>query len=417
MNSIRKIALTISLVFLVLGAQACSVLGEKDASELRASGVVEVVEVAVSPELGGQVAEVLVEEGEAVTDGQLLFRLDDQELQLQRSQISAQGEASIAAAEVALLEAREALDELNDNWPVHAAQYQLDLAQARDELEKAENRRIWQQKNNRATDDTIEYYEAQLVIAERRAKSARSVYNSQKDKDEHNPDRAEARVALEQAEEARDEIVRILNWYKGEPTDIDQALLDANVAIARANVDEASQEYEKWKEGPDPDAVELAQANIKQAQASLDLAKAQLESQLSSIDLKIDDASVTAPTDGVVLTLDLDPGELVSPGMVVATVGKLDRMTLTVYVPENRYGLVNVGDRAEVQVDSFPGEVFGAEVVRIADEAEFTPRNVQTEEERQTTVYAVELRVLSGVERLKPGMPADVIFDVSGQSG
>jgi HlyD family secretion protein len=60
----------------------------------------------------------------------------------------------------------------------------------------------------------------------------------------------------------------------------------------------------------------------------------------------------------------------------VATVGKLDRMTLTVYVPENRYGLVNVGDRAEVQVDSFPGEVFGAEVVRIADEAEFTPRNV-----------------------------------------
>jgi HlyD family secretion protein len=417
MNSIRKMALTTALVVLAFGAQACSVLGENDAGELRASGVVEVVEVAVSPELGGRVADVLVEEGDAVSEGQLLFRLEDQELQLQRSQISAQGEAAIATAEVALLEAREALDELDENWPVRAAQYQLELAQARDELEKAENRRIWQQKNNRATDDTIDYYEAQLVLAERRVKSARSVYNTHADESEHNPDRASARVALEQAEDARDEIVRILNWYKGEPTDIDQALLDANVAIARANVDEASQEYEKWKDGPDPDAVELAQANIKQAEASLDLAKVQMENQLSSIDLKIDDASVTAPTDGVVLTLDLDPGELVSVGMVVVTLGKLDQMTLTVYVPENRYGLVNVGDKAEVLVDSFPGEVFDAEVIRIANEAEFTPRNVQTEEERQTTVYAVELRVLSGVDRLKPGMPADVIFDVSAQSG
>ncbi len=414
MNSIRKMVLTTALAFLLFGTQACSVLGENDLGEIRASGVIEVVEVAVSPELGGQVAEVLVEEGDAVSDGQLLFRLKDQELQIQRSQISAQGEAAIAAAEVALLEAREALDELNENWPLRAAQYQLEVAQARDELEKAENRRIWQQKNNRATDDTIEYYEAQLVLAERRLKSARSVYNQHTDEPEHDPDRANARVALEQAEDARDEIVRILNWYKGEPTDIDQALLDANVAIAKARVDEAKQEYEKWENGPDPDAVKLAQANIKQAEASLNLAKAQMESQLRTIDLKIDNASVSAPTDGVVLTMNIDPGELVSVGMVVVTLGKLDEMTLTVYVPENRYGLVNVGDKAEVLVDSFPKEVFGAEVMRIADQAEFTPRNVQTEEERQTTVYAVELRVLSGEEQLKPGMPADVIFDVSG---
>jgi multidrug resistance efflux pump len=408
----RKIVVAMMLITLMIGSHACDVIGGGNSNQLRASGVVEVVEVGVSPELSGQVADVLVEEGDRVSEGQALFDLDDQELQLQRERIAAQGEASIAAAELALLQAQQSLDDLQENWPLRAAEYQLELAQARDELEKAENRRIWQQKNNRATEDTIEYYEAQLTLADKKVNSARSVYNSQKDKSENNPERASARVALEQAEDARDEIVRILNWYKGEPTDIDQALLDANVAIARARVDEARQEYEKWQDGPDPDAVALAQANIKQAEASLELASSQTESQLRSIDLKLEDASVRAPMDGVVLTLSVDQGELVSQGMVVLTLGKLDRMTITVYVPENKYGLISVGDSARVEVDSFPDDIFSAEVVRIADQAEYTPRNVQTEEERQTTVYEIELLVVSGGGKLKPGMPADVIFDL-----
>lgn len=408
----RKIVVAMMLITLMIGSHACDVIGGGNSNQLRASGVVEVVEVGVSPELSGQVADVLVDEGDRVSEGQALFDLDDQELQLQRERIAAQGEASIAAAELALLQAQQSLDDLQENWPLRAAEYQLELAQARDELEKAENRRIWQQKNNRATEDTIEYYEAQLTLADKKVNSARSVYNSQKDKSENNPERASARVALEQAEDARDEIVRILNWYKGEPTDIDQALLDANVAIARARVDEARQEYEKWQDGPDPDAVALAQANIKQAEASLELASSQTESQLRSIDLKLEDASVRAPMDGVVLTLSVDQGELVSQGMVVLTLGKLDRMTITVYVPENKYGLISVGDSARVEVDSFPDDIFSAEVVRIADQAEYTPRNVQTEEERQTTVYEIELLVVSGGGKLKPGMPADVIFDL-----
>ena len=416
MKDLRKMAVVAWLLILALGSQACSVLGESEPDRLRASGVVEVVEVAVSAELGGQVAEVLVDDGAAVSESELLFMLDDQELQLQRSQIAAQGEAAVAAAELALLQARQELNTLQDDWPIRAAEYQLELAQARDALEKAENRRIWQQKNNRATEDTIDYYEAQLVLAERRVKSARSVYNQHTDEPEHDPDRANARVALEQAEEGRDEIVRILNWYKGEPSDIDQALLDANVAIARARVDEARQEYEKWQAGPDPDTVELAQANIKQAQAALELARAQKENQLLSIDLKIDEASVTAPITGTILSINVDPGEIVTPGLVVITLGRLDQMTITVYLPENQYGRVRIGDHANVEVDSFPDEVFAAEVVRIADEAEFTPRNVQTEEERQTTVYAIELRLTSGTGQLKPGMPADVVFTEAGDA-
>jgi HlyD family secretion protein len=88
----------------------------------------------------------------------------------------------------------------------------------------------------------------------------------------------------------------------------------------------------------------------------------------------------------------------------------LNEITITVYVPEDRYGQISLGQQAEVTVDSFPGETFTAEVIHIADEAEFTPRNVQTVEGRSSTVYAIRLKVTDSEGRLKIGMPADVVF-------
>jgi HlyD family secretion protein len=389
----------------------CDLLMQADPGALKASGVVEVLEISVSAEMGGRVAEVHVEEGDVVSEGQPLFRLDPEDLELRRQQVMASGDAAVAEAELALLQARQELEDLQENWPLRAAQHQLELAQARDELQTAENRRIWNQKNNRATEDTIEYYEAQLVLAEREASEARKDYNRHEDESEHDPDRAQARVALEQAEDQRNEITRILNWYKGEPTDIDQALLDGNVAIARARVDEASQEYEKWKEGPDPDAVALAQAYIRNAEALLKLARVQAETELHAIELRLEESIVVAPSDGVILTQSVERGEVISPGVTLMTLGVMERMTITVYLAENQYGQVSVGDRAALKVDSYPGESFTAEVIRIADEAEYTPRNVQTEEERQTTVYAVALSVVDATGKLKPGMPVDVVFE------
>ena len=83
---------------------------------------------------------------------------------------------------------------------------------------------------------------------------------------------------------------------------------------------------------------------------------------------------------------------------------------ITVYVPEDRYGQISLGQQAQVTVDSFPGETFIAEVIHIADQAEFTPRNVQTVEGRSSTVYAIKLRVKDSEGKLKIGMPADVVF-------
>jgi len=88
----------------------------------------------------------------------------------------------------------------------------------------------------------------------------------------------------------------------------------------------------------------------------------------------------------------------------------LNELTITVYVPEDRYGEIHLGQTVDVTVDSFPGETFTATVSNIADQAEFTPRNVQTVSGRSATVYAVKLKVSDPTGKLKIGMPADVVF-------
>jgi HlyD family secretion protein len=114
--------------------------------------------------------------------------------------------------------------------------------------------------------------------------------------------------------------------------------------------------------------------------------------------------------DGVILTRNVESGEFVQPGAVALAMADLNNMTITVYVPEDRYGQITLGQQADVSVDSFPGEVFTAKVIHVADQAEFTPRNVQTVEGRSSTVYAIKLKVTDSDGKLKIGMPADVIF-------
>ncbi len=119
---------------------------------------------------------------------------------------------------------------------------------------------------------------------------------------------------------------------------------------------------------------------------------------------------ITSPVDGVVLERLVQPGELAPAGSTLIVVADLDALTLKVYVPEDRYGQVALGQTYPVTVDSFPGETFSGKVSHIADKAEFTPRNVQTVEGRKSTVFAVTLDLVPSGGMLKPGMPADVTF-------
>jgi HlyD family secretion protein len=120
---------------------------------------------------------------------------------------------------------------------------------------------------------------------------------------------------------------------------------------------------------------------------------------------------INAAVSGVVLSRNIEPGEVLQPGAVALILAQLDRLTITVYIPEDRYGEISLGAVAQVRIDSFPGQTFMATVTRIADQAEFTPRNVATAAGRRTTVFAVELAVNDTAGQLKPGMPATVVFD------
>jgi multidrug efflux pump subunit AcrA (membrane-fusion protein) len=121
---------------------------------------------------------------------------------------------------------------------------------------------------------------------------------------------------------------------------------------------------------------------------------------------------IRSPIDGVILDRAVQPGELAMGGSTLLTVGDLSKPTLTIYVPEDRYGQINLGQTYPVKVDSFPDRVFQGKVSYISDHAEFTPRNVQTAQGRKDTVYAVRLKIPNDDLALKPGMPADVTIEL-----
>lgn len=118
--------------------------------------------------------------------------------------------------------------------------------------------------------------------------------------------------------------------------------------------------------------------------------------------------SIRSPLNGVVLLRAADPGEITTAGGTLLVVADLTTVTLTVYIPESQYGQIYIGQDLPVSVDSFPGKVFFGKVTYISDEAEFTPRNAQTVQNRKNTVYAVKLTIANPDLDLKPGMPADV---------
>jgi multidrug resistance efflux pump len=160
-------------------------------------------------------------------------------------------------------------------------------------------------------------------------------------------------------------------------------------------------------------ALLLAEINLEQAQTNrqhFEKALEQTRAEIRLLDVQMEKLEIHAHVVGTIRTRSVEPGEVLPVGAVAMTIDRTDTLTIKVFIAEDRYGQILLGDHAQVKVDSFPGEIFNATVTRIADQAEFTPRNVQTEEGRRTTVFAVELSVDDPSQRLKPGMPADVSF-------
>lgn len=170
----------------------------------------------------------------------------------------------------------------------------------------------------------------------------------------------------------------------------------AQLSVAEAQVAQAQARLEAVQAGSRPEQIQVARAQLAQAQASQ-----------QQVAVQVGRALLTAPQDGLVLSRAINLGELAAPGAPLMTIGALDTVKLTVYVAEGQIGRVKQGQMVHVTVDAFPGRVFNGTVAFIAGKAEFTPRNVQTQDERATTVFAVRAELPNADHALKPGMPAD----------
>jgi len=180
---------------------------------------------------------------------------------------------------------------------------------------------------------------------------------------------------------------------------VKQPVTSYDIQAAEAQVESTRAQIDALKAGARTQQLAAAQAQVAQAQA-----------QVQSIEVQLRKVTLVAPVDGVILARSIEPGEIASPGATLLVVGKLSTLELTVYLAEEKFALVSPGEQALVHVDAYPQHTFTATVLRIADQAEFTPRNVQTVEGRRATVFAVKLLVPNPDLKLKPGMPADVVF-------
>ncbi|MBM3775168.1 MAG: HlyD family efflux transporter periplasmic adaptor subunit, partial [Acidobacteria bacterium] len=133
---------------------------------------------------------------------------------------------------------------------------------------------------------------------------------------------------------------------------------------------------------------------------------------------ELDDAVAIAPIAGVVLVKSAEVGEILAAGTTILTIGDIERPWLRGYIPETHLGRVKLGTRVKVTADSFPGKVYWGEVTYISPEAEFTPKQIQTQEERVKLVYRVKVSIDNPNQELKANMPADaeIVLPEAGDS-
>ncbi|MBN1221041.1 MAG: efflux RND transporter periplasmic adaptor subunit [Anaerolineae bacterium] len=375
------------------------------------SGSIEAETVAITAELGGRIIEILANEGEEVSAGQVLIELDKSDLLAQQAQL----EAALATAkanlesvsatarpeEIALAEAQLAQAQVNRDglkmvWETvaalvenpHELDSQINQAQTRvTEAEKNLEMALVNQKRAEINEEAasrnqsdhaalVQYEVAQhhLEVAQIGVQMAEVML-------------AGAKRQVELLTQLRDNPLLLITQAHSAEMAYQQA--EAVVLAAQANLIAV-------KADPTPEDIAVAKAQVAEAEAAMAAVLVQLDKQ-----------TLTAPRDGLISQKLVNPGELSTPGVVLMELSDIDSVDLTVFIPETRIGQVKIGQKALVQVDAYPGEVFEGEVSFIAHEAEFTPRNVQTQEERVNLVFAVKITLDNPDHRLKPGMPAD----------
>lgn len=381
----RLLALAAAALFALGGTLAWRWWSRSPEGVLLASGTIEATEVDVNTRVAGRVLERPVDEGDWLEPGMLVARLESAELQAEVERLR----ASLAATRTRLPQLRTEID-LKDRLA------RAGIDQARADLAAREARLAELRSGARRQEEQMAA--AQAREAEANLVNARAEFERQEALFE---ERIIARQALDRARTAFD--------------------------VAAERHRNALERLDLVREGPRQEEIRRAEAEVRQAAAALRLAetgeievvrarqeletlKAQIardEAALQAALVQLEYTVLRSPRRGVVLREHVEPGEVIAAGTPVVTIADLQDVWLKIYVPEPQLGRVKLGQTAEVTTDSYPGKVYRGTVTFVSAEAEFTPKNVQTQEERVKLVFAVKITLDNPDQELKPGMPAD----------
>jgi len=350
--------------------------------------VVEATEVEVTTKATGRIASLSVRVGEQVTAGRLLAVLEADDYQGQCDQ----AEAGLRLAEARLAEL------VNGTRPEEIRRAQAQLAAAQQGLQQALARSSLVREGPRSEQVAqlrAALAQAQATLADARRELARA---ERLERDGAAPgqqaDQARTRfdVAKAQVAAASQRVAEAETGARGQ----ERREAQAGAEFAQAQRDAASAALDLALAGPRREVVDAARAQV-------DLARAQVRTAQAMLAF----TRVSAPIDGRVTERNLEPGELVTPGAPIVQIADLATVWMKVYIPATEVGRVKFGQSAKVVCDALPDKVFTGKVVEVAEKPEFTPKNVQTRDERTKQIFWVKIEMPNPDGDLKPGMPGE----------
>jgi HlyD family secretion protein len=381
----------IPIIIITLAAVAAGVyawrtgIGRTPDDRILVSGNIELTEVNIAFKTAGRLIERTVDEGDSVKKGQTIARLDRDQLTAQRERQA----ADLATAEEQLAQSETSLEWERANLAGDVEQAQADVATSEARLAELRNGSRPQEKQESLA--AVEAAQSEVDRAKNDWDRAQTLYK--------NDD-----ISTEQYDSYRN------RWQSADASLKQAQQRDALVQVGpREEVIHAAEGQVEKAKG----ALKMAQANtleIKRREQEVATRRDQITSAkagLALIDAQLADTIAYSPVDGVVLVKSADVGEVLGVGTTVVTVGDIDHPWLRGYVNETALGKIKVGSKARVTTDSYPGKVYNGRVSFISSEAEFTPKQIQTEEERVKLVYRIKIDLENPQRELKSNMPAD----------
>ncbi len=390
MNKKRILPLVALLILVALAALWLSWPAGHAAGTISFSGNIEMTQIDIAFKTSGRLIERAVDEGDEVKRGMVVARLDDEQLRWQRHQAV----AAVAAAESRLAELDAQIRYQEESMVAQVEQKRAELQQSDAQLKE-----LLAGSRSQEIGQAEAAVERALSVQRKAEADFKRATELRQDEDisaiQFDQYKSASESAQAELERARQQLELVREGPRAE--DIEAAR--AQTARARAGLRQA--ESVALDILRSQQARETAQAEIEKAKAML----SQLESQLA-------DTVVASPSDGVVLVKNAEPGEVLAAGTSVVSVGDVDHPWLRGYIPEASLGRVKLGSRVKVTNDSYPGKAYPGEVTFIASEAEFTPKQIQTPQERVKLVYRIKVSVANPDRQLKLNMPCDAEIEL-----